>query len=112
MRTGTPFRTSSTMADCGQSATSQVNSSPRMIGPGMHQHGVFLGQLQPRHGHLVARNVILQADLRPGQTFLLHPQDHDHISAVDRFFDGTRDVQAGRQRGREFRAEIPAARTE
>ena len=34
MRIGTPFRTSSTIADCGQSATSQVNSSPRMIGPG------------------------------------------------------------------------------
>ena len=34
MRVGTPLRTSSTIADCGPSATSPVSSSPRMIGPG------------------------------------------------------------------------------
>src|SRR5579864_1759279 len=34
MRSGTPFFTSSTITDCGQSATSQVSSSPRIIGPG------------------------------------------------------------------------------
>jgi hypothetical protein len=34
IRVGTPLWTSSTMTDCGQSATSAVNSRPRMIGPG------------------------------------------------------------------------------
>jgi hypothetical protein len=42
MRTATPFRTSSTIADCGQSATSQVSSSPRMIGPGCINIASFL----------------------------------------------------------------------
>ena len=34
IRVGTPLRTSSTITDCGQSATSQVNSIPRITGPG------------------------------------------------------------------------------
>src|SRR3974390_408494 len=33
-RVGPPLCTSSTITDCGPSATSAVNSSPRIIGPG------------------------------------------------------------------------------
>src|SRR4029077_1297659 len=40
--------------------------------PGVHDDRVALGQLQSRRRHLIARNVILQANLLSGQSFFLN----------------------------------------
>ena len=67
MRVGTPLCTSSTITDCGPSATSAVNSSPRMIGPGCITIASRLASFKRALRHLVARNVVLQRIFCPAR---------------------------------------------
>ena len=80
-----------------------------MIGPGCMTMASRLGQLQARRGHLVAGDVVLQADFLSRQAFFLHAQQHDHIGAAQRVFDVARDAQAGRKRGGDVGHELGRA---
>jgi hypothetical protein len=65
----------------------------------MHHDRVALGQLQARGRHLIARNVILQANLLSFQPLLLHAQQHDHVCSAQRVFNVPGHSQAGRECG-------------
>ncbi len=75
----------------------------------MHEDGVFFRQFQPGHGHLIAVDVVVQADFCPRQTLLLHPQGQNDVGAVDCFFYRTGDMQAGSQAGGDFGQELGRA---
>src|ERR1700730_14931210 len=65
----------------------------------MHHDSIAFPQLQPRRGHLVSRNVVVEAYLLACQALLLHSQQHDYVGAAQSVFDVARDAEAGHKRG-------------
>src|SRR3981081_4137576 len=65
----------------------------------MHHDSIAFSQLQTRGGHLVSRNVVLEAYLLTCQPLLLHSQQHDYVGAAQSVFDAARDAEAGHKRG-------------
>ena len=100
MRVGTPLCTSSRMRACATVGDFAGQFQPANDRPGMHHDGIFLRHLQPCRIHLVARNILRQIDLQPGQPLLLHAQQHDHIGPAQRVFNVARHAHAGSKRDR------------
>jgi hypothetical protein len=75
----------------------------------MHYDGVAAGQFQARGRHLVAGDVVLQADFLAGQAFFLDAEEHDYVGAAERVFDVAGDAQAGGECGGDVGHELGRA---
>ena len=95
MRTARPLVTCCRMALCGPSATSGVNSTPRLIGPGASSRMSGLALPQPFAVHAEQPEILLnrreQAAALPLE---LDAQHVDHVAARQNVVEPVRDLDA------------------